>query len=424
MFLSLPDFLHKVDALGKGYRGIVVNNVDPEEIGRLQINIPSLIVGTQGTDGSWNLPWTYQKSSSMLGGRSDSSSFAVPEIGSEVFVEFPYDDIYSGFYSYYWQSSTTHQSFLNEDYPASYGFRDILGTQLKIDKAKKFLEFIHASGAQFFIDSNSDITLQSSTSISFVSSDGKTSFVFDLATGDVNFGAKDAFTMATPTLNTNVDTHNETIGNKNENISGGKTSNISGGLTTAVAGDIAEAALSNKATTIAGNKTELVAGTVDETFGQTQTKTIVLGNYEIDLLDGDYEVDVTAGDISLSTLAGSTSIGNSLGSYEVGTDGTITAENDVASVVISPNGEIKIKNTAGGELNISPTGMVALGNSSAELLSLVDQILTQLISLTQYLSTEAPSGFGAPLVFAAQYLAENTQLTTIKTQLDLIKGSL
>lgn len=308
----------------------------------------------------------------MLGGGTNSSSFSVPEIGSEVFVEFPYQDIYSGFYSYYLQSAKTHQGFLDEDYPNSYGFRDSGGTQLKIDKAKQFLEFIHASGAQFYIDNTSTITLTSNTKIVFTSFDQKTQIVFDLATGEMSLSASDIYSTKSNVVSTVANTHNTNVGNHLDVVTGGRNSQIFGGYTRAVGGDDGESILGNKVSTVAGDKSVLVAGETAETYGEGKTEDIVLGDWTITAIAGD----------------------------------------------------IRLTNTIGGALVISATGQVALGSNIAELLDLFDQTLSQMITVTQKLSLETPAGFGAPLIFFTDYAIANAQLTSIETLLGLIKGSL
>lgn len=425
MFLKFSDYLKPINAIQKAYRGIVVNNQDPEQIGRIQVNIPDFIEGTLQSDGTWNLPWIYQKAPAMLGGNGVSSSFAVPEVNSEVFVEFPYGDIYSGFYSYYWQSETTHQTFLNEDYPNSYGFSDSTGTQFKIDKAKLFLEFIHASGAYFYIDDQSNITLQTNSQIIFTSSDQQNQIIFDLTTGAITNSANADLNVTAASQTNNVYVQNDNFGTHNDSVSGARTTNISGGLSTSVGGDIAEAALGNKVYVAAGNKSTLIAGATTETFGQSKSETVVLGNWV---------VSVQAGNITVSTLAGSTEIGNEIASFEVSATGEITAsnaigsftidptgnitlENDLATLAMSSTGDIKVSNEATGELHINSAGQVALGSEVAELLNLMGQFINTLITnAANFVFTGVGPGALSPTILAS--------LTEIQGLLTSITGTL
>lgn len=421
MLVKYSDFLKAFNGLDIAYRGKVVNNQDPLQIGRVQVNIPGLIEGTLGSDGTWNLPWTYQKSPAMLGGNGFSSSFAVPENGSEVFVEFPYGDVYSGFYSYYLQSSATHQGTFNEDYPNSYGFVDSTGNSLKINKAKQFLQFIHSSGAQFGMDLNGVITLQTNNKIVFTSLDQQTQIIFDLLSGAMTLQANETLNTGSQTVNHNASQQNDTIGNHSDTVTGGRNTQIFGGETKAIGGDLGESILGNKAYTVAGSKSCMVALDTDETFGLNKTETVVLGNWK---------VSVEAGNIVLQTLIGSTEIGNEIGSFTVSTTGEVTAENEIGTISIDPlgnisvenevasikvsalgdikaeneigsfeidptgsitlenetatlsmdpTGDIKLKNEVGGELHINPAGQVALGNEIAELLDLLGQVISSFI---------------------------------------------
>lgn len=148
MFLKLPEWLNKNKNLIRPNRGIVKSNIDPKKLGRLKIEIPGFLEGLKIIE----LPWIYPVNSYGLGGKSSCSSFSVPEVGSELSVIFPYDDIYFGFYTGYWQSVTNHQSHFNTNYPNAYGWVDSTGLKLKVDKIMHAVDFIHPSGVTLSID--------------------------------------------------------------------------------------------------------------------------------------------------------------------------------------------------------------------------------------------------------------------------------
>jgi uncharacterized protein involved in type VI secretion and phage assembly len=64
------------------YRGLVVNNVDPKQMGRLQVQLPD-VLGI--TPSSWAMP------STPLAGQQ-TGLFAIPPVGSGVWVEFEQGD--------------------------------------------------------------------------------------------------------------------------------------------------------------------------------------------------------------------------------------------------------------------------------------------------------------------------------------------
>ena len=90
-------------------------------------------------------------------------------------------------------------------------------------------------------------------------------------------------------------------------------------------------------------------------------------------------------------------------------------------------GTIEMKDTLQAGLKVN-NGQVALGGPAAEVLDLMDQTLTQLITLTTAMATETHIGnLGyptAPPLNAASYAAAQAQLTIIQVLLNLIKGSL
>lgn len=67
------------------YRGIVVDNADPEHLGRLKANVPS-VLGTDVVTG-WALPCM------PYGGDADQGFLFIPEVGAGVWVEFEEGDL-------------------------------------------------------------------------------------------------------------------------------------------------------------------------------------------------------------------------------------------------------------------------------------------------------------------------------------------
>ena len=61
------------------YRGFVVDNNDPEQLGRLKVRVPSILGNTVT---GWALPCL------PFGGLADQGLFLVPEVGAQVWVEF------------------------------------------------------------------------------------------------------------------------------------------------------------------------------------------------------------------------------------------------------------------------------------------------------------------------------------------------
>ena len=83
---NLTRLIEKVDHKYYGkYRGIVVNNNDPENLGRLKVKVPSLL-GNDVVTG-WAMPCL------PYGGAADQGFFFIPEVDAGVWVEFEAGDL-------------------------------------------------------------------------------------------------------------------------------------------------------------------------------------------------------------------------------------------------------------------------------------------------------------------------------------------
>ena len=95
------------------YRGTVVNNIDPMQIGRLQAIVPD-VTGTMQT--SWAMPCAPVAGNSM-------GLFTVPPIGSGVWIEFEHGDpdfpVWTGCF---WGSSSEVPSLAKSVPPVLFGF--------------------------------------------------------------------------------------------------------------------------------------------------------------------------------------------------------------------------------------------------------------------------------------------------------------
>lgn len=112
------------------------------------------------------------------------ASFAVPEIGSTVEVEYPMSDPYFGYYVGASINVNNRNDAFDEDYPNTYGFIDSLNNYFKINKTKETIELRHSSGT--YVRINKDGTI-------------------DFSCKDYNVNAEDVtFNCATFNVNTNV----------------------------------------------------------------------------------------------------------------------------------------------------------------------------------------------------------------------------
>ena len=145
--IKITDYFKPTKALRFPYKAKVVSNTDPKKLGRVKATIKGLF-----EDSSDKLPWVFPQNPYGLGGNTNSSSFSVPEVGSELCVVFPFEDVYSPMYIGYWQSKGTHQSLFDDNYPETYGFVDSVGNSVKVNKSTKDVTISHSSGNKIEID--------------------------------------------------------------------------------------------------------------------------------------------------------------------------------------------------------------------------------------------------------------------------------
>lgn len=156
MLTKIIDHLKKEDPFSVPHRGIVVatDKDEKDHLGRVKCFIKG-IYEEKDID---KLPWIYPQATAGLGGRHDVSSCVVPEVNSELTIEFKHNDIYSPFYTGRWvNKEATQQKLFDEDYPESYGHQDSTGTWWKVNKEKKYAEFLHTSGMYWRVDKDGNV---------------------------------------------------------------------------------------------------------------------------------------------------------------------------------------------------------------------------------------------------------------------------
>lgn len=188
MLISVAETSESTSNLDRPYIGKVVDNNDPLKQGRVKCTIEGLI-----TDGE-NAPWLIRQASSFLGGSTESGQFAVPEVGAELVVEFPYNDIYAGVYTGVYNGSSTTPSSSTPEYPQTVVLAQIGTLKVVFSKASDVLEVVHPSGTRITIKQNGDIDISSVANINLNGSTGRvltteSDPVVDMITGAPSMGA-------------------------------------------------------------------------------------------------------------------------------------------------------------------------------------------------------------------------------------------
>jgi hypothetical protein len=151
------------DSKSSIYSGFVVSNKDPLKLGRITVRIEEFYGDNTSGIPDADLPWLHQGSGSFLGNGVDSIAFTVPDIGTKVNVEYPTSTPYFGYYQGGSNSTDVKNSFFDEDYPNSYGFKDGKGNYFKINKTSGITEVGHSSGTTLSIDLGGNVTTNAPT---------------------------------------------------------------------------------------------------------------------------------------------------------------------------------------------------------------------------------------------------------------------
>lgn len=136
------------------YRGFVVDNADPEKRGRLRLSVPAVL--GEDVETSWALPCM------PFGGLADQGLFLVPEVDSQVWVEFEGGDLSHPIWvGTFWQQESDTPTEAAKDEPTTRLIKTPSGHLLQFDDEAGEERFFlsHPAGAQMEIDSNGTIAL-------------------------------------------------------------------------------------------------------------------------------------------------------------------------------------------------------------------------------------------------------------------------
>lgn len=141
------------DTHDSGYKiGVVIANVDPDGLGRIQCRVPNLFEPSQGP-----VPWIGPSRLSPFGQGPGFGVYGSPAIGAVVRIHLQDDD---GHYPVY-ISDEYIQPNANATYasPNTWGFVDPSGNKLFVNMATGDWQFTHKSGSSMFYNNAGDINL-------------------------------------------------------------------------------------------------------------------------------------------------------------------------------------------------------------------------------------------------------------------------
>lgn len=125
MLIKFADHLKPAKVLSRPHVGTVVDNADPEKLGRVRCTVKNLFEGDTA-----KLPW-------IIPDNLDPKKMDVPKVGDQLQIVFPYGDVYHGFYKGGLHNALTKSSEFDADYPNTFGFVKENIKLLLNDSAKK-----------------------------------------------------------------------------------------------------------------------------------------------------------------------------------------------------------------------------------------------------------------------------------------------
>jgi len=135
------------------FRATVIDNQDPEKRGRLKLRIPSVLADQES---DWALPCL------PYGGKDQQGMFFVPDIDSQLWVEFEEGDISRPVWvGTFWQQESDTPEDAARDEPTTRMIRTSSGHILQFDdeEGEEQFRLFHPADAEMLIDKNGTISL-------------------------------------------------------------------------------------------------------------------------------------------------------------------------------------------------------------------------------------------------------------------------
>ena len=177
----LPLMQTRKDSTDMTYLGTVEDNNDPEKLGRIKVRIaPYTDFLTE------ELPWACPILGSC-GNSSQAGGLNVPEIGSQVRIEFPSKDLTAPYYRGAELNKLNRVTLFDEDYPNSYGYKDSNGNFYRVNKKTGIIDFRHESSSSMQVTADGSLVISLRGGVSFTLSSYGT---FSLDTGGLEINNK------------------------------------------------------------------------------------------------------------------------------------------------------------------------------------------------------------------------------------------
>ena len=202
------------EAATMSYLGTVEDNNDPKKLGRVKVSIP--LYDNMTTE---QLPWALPTLPSC-GNSSSNCALNIPEIGSQVRVSFPNQDLTAPHYSGAELNENNRTTFFDDDYPHTYGYRDPNGDFIKVNKKMRTVELQHSSTSNLKVaaDGSMQVSLSNGSYFTFSNYDN---FELNVKSVDIQgaFGNLDIKADSNVNIKTNMMTVDAPVVSFNGDVS-------------------------------------------------------------------------------------------------------------------------------------------------------------------------------------------------------------
>ena len=270
-------------------RAIVVWNTDALGLGRVKVIIPGVLEGVVA-----DLPWFYRWNDPSSGVEKRP-----PEIDQEVIVEFPYNDIYHGFYTGVFESVANTSGETRNLGTAKSINKDSFGNREETNVATGEKSWLHQSGSQIRFDGAGNIIIDAKKNLTLKTQSG-VSITLDAVSGQIiksEVGKEDQGGTEKTVVTSGK--RSLDVGSYDIKTAGSYTASVEGGYKLKT-GNSSNSVIGNYSIAVGGTTSMLHAQLVDVTYGLGINMKIVAGPYSINLLTGAYTINVPAGVISFT----------------------------------------------------------------------------------------------------------------------------
>ncbi len=139
------------------YRGEVVDNNDPDQAGRIKVRVFGIFKDELSVA---SLPWAVPAWATFVGSGVGYGHFAVPEIGTHVFIFFESGDVYQPVY-FAEAPDKVHglPSERTTNYPDRKIWKTANGIVIYVDDKDKVVRLTHPTGKYIQMDGNGNVTI-------------------------------------------------------------------------------------------------------------------------------------------------------------------------------------------------------------------------------------------------------------------------